>query len=50
MAAVLYHQRKNVHDLRDGEVTDREMLEIHTGRVSAYREIKSINDMYKSGG
>ena len=50
MVAGAYYQREDVHNLRYGEVTDREMLEIHTGHGSAYRDMSSINDLYKSGG
>jgi hypothetical protein len=47
MVAGAYYQREDVHNLRYGEVTDREMLEIHTSRASAYQDISNINDQYK---
>ena len=50
MATGPYYQREGVYNLRYGEVTDGEMLGIHTGRASAYQDLSVINDQYKSGG
>jgi len=36
-AAAAYYQGEDVHNLRYGEVTDTEILEIHTGRASAIK-------------
>jgi hypothetical protein len=36
-AVVAYYQGEDVHNLRYGEVTDTEMLEIHTCRAPAIK-------------